>query len=297
MKIKKIVLLYLLVTVYAFSIAQNIISNVPSWLIKPDTNLQWIKEKQKTDIQKKTAILKQLSLIDKSNIRSFIKNYNYSYDSLAKLSFLVDVNHDNINDLILYDFLPFCDSQPYIMIAVSKNYKFEIILQRECDFISWQSKVDTITFQLYIQGCCSDQFGYIYTVSSIKGDENNFNSEFEKIKHHTLFTNDNPIIFWYFPIYNTINIQLVNEIEFIKDSIMLRSIPERMDSFYESYIQSQYRFIFFAGDCGEILSEKTVNDKKWYYLKMPINKRNMPDDFKQGSYFYGWTSENNVRIK
>jgi hypothetical protein len=270
--------------------------NIPFWLVKLDTNLSWISKKKLCDDKEKVAIIKKLSR-KKNIIHTLLTFHELTPDSLVRSSFLTDINHDHVNDFVLYDFIPTCDFKPYLLIAVSHNNNYEVVLQRECEVISWQTTNDTMAFQLFMQGCCGDFHGYIYTFYAIKGKENDLYNQLEILKKQTINSNTNPEIYWCYSYDNPPTIQRINNIEFVHDSIMLLPNPQTKGGYYESFKEDQYKILFFKGDYGEIMSEKTINNEKWYYLKMPLYKRNLPDNFCQGSYFYGWTSEKNVKIK
>lgn len=291
-------LLILFIMCSFFTFAQSGLSSykIPQWLVKADTNLQWMQQKKQEDIKMKHNIIKKIK--SKSpNIKGVIKYHNLPPDSLVKMSFMIDINHDSIDDFIFYDYLPFCNEQAFVIIAVSKNNSYEIILEKECEFLSWYSRDDSLSFQIYVQGCCEDYHGYMYSILSIKGGEESLYLQLMQVKNRQLFTSTNPEIIWKSSTHIPMQHQTIAKAEITKDSVYLKHNPEEIRGVMVFFMQNSPQWFLYAGDSAEVLQEKTVNQKKWYYLKTPINKRNMPESYLQGSFVYGWIQENNVLLK
>lgn len=295
---KNINVLILLVMCSYYSFAQSSLFNykIPLWLVKPDTNLQWMQQKKQEDIEIKQNIIKKIKS-ESPNIKGVIRYHNLPPDSLAKMSFIIDINHDSIVDFIFFDYLPFCNEQAFIIVAISKNNSYEIMLEKECEFISWHSNRDTLLFQIYVHGSSEDYHGYIYSFLSIKGQEEAFKRQLMEAHNKQLFTSSNPEIIWKSSTDIPVQNLTIAKAEITKDSVYLIHNPEEIRGVMVFYMQNSPQWLLYAGDSAEVLQEKTVNQIKWYYLKIRVNKRNMPLYFPQGSFVYGWIQENNVLVK
>lgn len=291
-------LLILFIMCPFFTFAQSGLSSykIPQWLVKADTNLQWMQQKKQEDIKIKQNIIKKISS-KSQNLKGAIKYHRLTPDSLAKMSFMIDINQDSIDDFIFYDYLPFCNEQTFVIVSLSKNNAYEIILEKECEFISWHSNRDTLLFQIYVQCSSEDYHGYIYSILSVKGQEETLNRQLMEVNNKRIFTTTNPEIIWKSSTYIPMQNQTIAKAEITKDSIYLIHNPEEIRGVMIFYMQNSPQWLLFAGDNAEVLQEKIVNQIKWYYLKTPVNERNMPLNFPQGSFVYGWIQANNVLLK
>ena len=265
--------------------------DIPLFLLKNDTNLGWINEQKLLNTEEKKvaiAIMKKTDFLFSYLDTSF----EYSEDSIAKSFFLMDINFDDKKDLILYALLPACNFQPFILIAINKDDHFERIFQREGDFISWNIKPDTIGFQIFIQGCCSDHHGYISDYHNINGK---VNLGFDPIKK----LDKESEIFWsYGSEHPSATDSEMNVIVIKKDSTILLPFTEsnRND---DCDLKEEINWVFYKGETGNLISEKVNGGESWCYIKMPVKENNSPiigrkRNSLRGS-IYGWTKKENIK--
>ena len=280
--------------IYGQGTVSNRKNDLPPWAINPDTNLNWIIAKKQTDIAEKKSVIKSMQTTD--CILSCLDTlYNYPVDSIIKISFLVDINHDNKKDFVLYGFLPFCNFQPYIIIAINKDNMFQTIYQHEGDFISWHFTADTMAFQLFIHGCCADRHGYVYNYSCIKGHESEFYGQLSKSTDTTDQPNNDLDIFWMYNSEYPFKTKLNINIEIQKDSTILLPFADKLKNTHD-YFEKQLNWVFYKGDTGKALDKKVINKETWFYVEMPIKKSNSPTNYRKGCSIYGWTKQENIKM-
>ena len=294
----KQILIIVLMTVCSDIYGQVTVSDrkneLPPWAIHSDTNLNWIIAKKQTEIAEKKRIIKSMQSTD-CILSGLDTIYNYPIDSLAKTSFLVDINHDNKKDFVLYGLLPVCNFQPFILIAINKGNEFRTIYQHEGDFISWHFTSDTTAFQVFIHGCCADRHGYVYNYSCIKGHESDFYEQLIQSTTATDQANNELNIFWMyhseFPLKTTLNLN----IEIQKDSTILLPFADSLKN-TQDYFEKQFNWVFYKGDTGKALDKKMISNETWFYIEMPIKRSNSPNNFRKGRTIYGWIKQENIKI-
>lgn len=241
---------------------------IPAWAIQGDTNLSGLKDKMLVASEIKNEVLLFLRQSDPL-IAVLDTLYETPLDTIAQMSFLRDINHDGKQDFLLYGMLPFCNFQPFIYILLNRDTAFQVIFQREGDFVGWRESEEASDFQILVNGCCEDRHGYLYEYSSTQGDTLTFSVFWQLNATHPVTTNAETII--------TIE----------EDSTVLQPSAGFTDR-YQNDLANQFNWVFFKGETGKVLYETENGDHKWCYVRMPVRPRNEPRSFHGAGYVYGW---------
>ena len=250
----------------------ELILGIPAWAVQGDTNLSWIRNEQLLSNRMKTEAIHRLC----QTVPLFAALdtlYEIPVETMEQMVFMPDINHDGKPDILLYDTLPFCDSRPYIFMAINRDSTFQEIFAHEGDIVGWMEAENSTQIQILVSGCCEDRHGYLYEYSSTQED--------------TLIQS----VFWQGNATHPSAIHTGQSVTVLDTTILLPA-PGNPD--HQNDISHQVNWKFFKGDTGKVLYETKADNRKWYYVRMHVRSPNIPKSFVHAAFIYGWISEDEM---